>query len=91
MGLASYRRDWDLFTHAYAWTAGDAKVKLTREMAVVEKNMPAGIITEYDNDVVYIDPILVRTRIPAELFDVMNSCGMPHSQHSTQKMLSSKE
>ena len=91
MGLASYRRNWDLFTHASARTAGDAMVKLTREVAVVEKNMPAGIITEYDNGIMYIDPILVRTGIPAEFFDVTKQLWHASSQHLTQKMRSSRE
>ena len=66
LGLASYRQEWNLFENAYSWTAGDAKVKLTRKVAAVEKNMPPGLISEYENGIMYIDPILKRTGIPAQ-------------------------
>ena len=70
LGLQSHRVTWNLLKRKHAWGAGDATTKLTRELAVVEQNMAKGVIAEYADGIMYIDPILERSGLPLKFFAV---------------------
>ena len=69
-GLTACAKPWDLLYDSDAWLVGDAERTLKRELALIEKNMPAGTIQQYADGSMYIDPIIVRSGLPIGFFDV---------------------
>lgn len=68
MGLQAHRVNWDLLSSATSWRPGEAETKLKRELEVVDQNMANGKIAEYNDCIMYIDPILERSGMPKEYF-----------------------